>query len=227
MDCVRVRERIMRISSSSSGGRGGGGGEAKEEDDNGPELERRRVIGSSREGAKLSTYFGWTPPLGERPGAGQDGWDGRGISGGLVGEGEAEAALVVGNPAAAAEMTTDAAAVTFGAGSGGGAEAGAVIPKIPSCSRETHAVWACRAMAVGCGEQLKFMRWCFQDGEERAMAAAVSAHGKGEDPASASVEAAGGRSGGCVLEQRALSSCVLRGEEELEKRVRERERGGS
>ena len=32
-----------------------------------------------------------------------------------------------------------------------------------SCSREQHAVWACRAVATGCGKELAHLKKCFED----------------------------------------------------------------
>ena len=34
-----------------------------------------------------------------------------------------------------------------------------------SCSREEHAVWACRAIATGCGQDLSLLKRCFEEGE--------------------------------------------------------------
>ena len=35
-----------------------------------------------------------------------------------------------------------------------------------SCSREQHAVWACRAVATGCGHDLSLLKTCFEKGGE-------------------------------------------------------------
>ena len=43
------------------------------------------------------------------------------------------------------------------------AAAAATIVHQPGCIPERHAVWACRAIALGCGKELNVMKTCFDD----------------------------------------------------------------
>ncbi|GMI30098.1 hypothetical protein TeGR_g3126 [Tetraparma gracilis] len=58
----------------------------------------------------------------------------------------------------------------------------------PSCNRQAHNLWSCRANAVGCGSELKFLKKCRQESK-----------GGGE----------------CRDEQRKMGDCVVKKMEEL------------
>ena len=112
-----------------------------------------------------------------------------------------------------------AAAAPDAAASANGSAAAAASP--PSCHRESHSVWACRALAVGCADHLVPLRKCLQ----RTGSAAVHYEGSGN-----ALAEDGGAIGGtgsvdeCVLEQQALAQCVNVKLDELDKRFRERQR---
>jgi len=82
-----------------------------------------------------------------------------------------------------------------------------------SCSMERHAVWACRAMALGCASDLVKLRECFRD---LGTTNPESCHY--EDNRSDDDEAVGGM---CRSEQRIVAQCVIRKENELAKNLDE------
>lgn len=114
---------------------------------------------------------------------------------------------------------TAAAPDATAASANGSAAAAAASP--PSCHRESHSVWACRALAVGCADHLVPLRKCLR----RTGSAAVHYEGSGN-----ALAEDGGAIGGtgsvdeCVLEQQALAQCVNVKLDELDKRFRERQR---
>ena len=104
----------------------------------------------------------------------------------------------------------------------GGDDGGLAVPATSaSCHRETHSVWACRALAVGCADHLVPLRKCLQ------RTGTVATHYEGST-GTAGGEADDGFSNGnadeCILEQRALAQCVNVKLEELDKRFRDRQR---
>ena len=92
----------------------------------------------------------------------------------------------------------------------------------PSCHRESHSVWACRALAVGCADHLVPLRKCLR----RTGSAAVHYEGSSGEALTEDGGAIGGTGSvdECVLEQQALAQCVNVKLDELDKRFRERRR---
>jgi len=80
-----------------------------------------------------------------------------------------------------------------------------------NCHRESHSVWACRAMAVGCADHLVPLRKCLQ----RTGTTAVHYEGN------AGATEDGGEE--CMLEQQAMAQCVNVKLDELDKRFRDRQ----
>ena len=95
---------------------------------------------------------------------------------------------------------------------------GAASP--PSCHREAHSVWACRALAVGCADHLVPLRKCLR----RTGSAAVHYEGSSGGALTEDEGSNGGSVDECVLEQRALAQCVNVKLDELDKRFRDRQR---
>ena len=90
----------------------------------------------------------------------------------------------------------------------------------PSCHREAHSVWACRALAVGCADHLVPLRKCLR----RTGSAAVHYEGSSGGALTEDEGSNGGSVDECVLEQRALAQCVNVKLDELDKRFRDRQR---
>ena len=113
-----------------------------------------------------------------------------------------------------------AAAAPDAAASANGSAAAAASP--PSCHRESHSVWACRALAVGCADHLVPLRKCLR----RTGSAAVHYEGSSGEALAEDGGAIGGTGSvdECVLEQQALAQCVNVKLDELDKRFRERQR---
>ena len=113
-----------------------------------------------------------------------------------------------------------AAAPDAAASANGSAAAAAASP--PSCHRESHSVWACRALAVGCADHLVPLRKCLR----RTGSAAVHYEGSSGEALTEDGGAIGGTGSvdECVLEQQALAQCVNVKLDELDKRFRERRR---
>lgn len=82
-----------------------------------------------------------------------------------------------------------------------------------SCSMERHAIWACRAMALGCAPDLVKLRECFRDDLGTTNPEGCHYSGTGDD-------VYGGIEGGmCQLEQRIVAQCVLRKEKDMKERL--------
>ena len=116
------------------------------------------------------------------------------------------------------EPDGDAAEAPGGGDDGGGLAAPATSA---SCHRETHSVWACRALAVGCADHLVPLRKCLQ------RTGTVATHYEGSTGAAGGAADDGFSNGSadeCILEQRALAQCVNVKLEELDKRFRNRQR---
>lgn len=116
------------------------------------------------------------------------------------------------------EPDGDAAEAPGGGDDGGGLAAPATSA---SCHRETHSVWACRALAVGCADHLVPLRKCLQ------RTGTVATHYEGSTGAAGGAADDGFSNGSadeCILEQRALAQCVNVKLEELDKRFRDRQR---
>ena len=94
---------------------------------------------------------------------------------------------------------------------------------VHNCRRQEHAVWACRAVAVGCGQPLTQLRDCFDEqGPERIL---VSRYGKGRTQTSYTDASADDRlkqSIPCHEYQRAVGTCVASNLHDLQQRVEQR-----
>lgn len=62
---------------------------------------------------------------------------------------------------------------------------------IPNCNEQAHALWRCRGLALGCGEDVMRLEQCFK---------------------------AGGLEGDCMKEQLKLGECASKNAQELEQR---------
>lgn len=81
-----------------------------------------------------------------------------------------------------------------------------------SCSRETHSVWACRALALGCADHLVPLRKCLRETKSDGL------HYNDDDSTrTVLVEDE------CALEQKALAMCVAANTTKLEQRYKKRE----
>ena len=80
-----------------------------------------------------------------------------------------------------------------------------------SCSRESHSVWACRALALGCADHLVPLRKCLRETKSDGI------FYDNTDGAATSVE------GACALEQIALAKCVASNTADLKQRCKKRE----
>mmetsp|Transcript_18428 Transcript_18428/g.27310 ORF Transcript_18428/g.27310 Transcript_18428/m.27310 type:complete len:192 (+) Transcript_18428:123-698(+) len=82
--------------------------------------------------------------------------------------------------------------------------------EIPTCARETHAVWGCRAIALGCAPHMIDLRNCFQESYTTEQVLSVSQFGY-ENNNNENIP--------CRDIQRALGECVAREASLLEQRV--------
>lgn len=76
------------------------------------------------------------------------------------------------------------------------------------CIRETHEMWACRALALGCGNHLSDLRRCWSD--------ASSVQSKGELTFN---DGDGGSDASCSGIQQQMARCVLKNTAELKERM--------
>ena len=81
------------------------------------------------------------------------------------------------------------------------------------CTRETHALYACKALALGCGSDLMNMKNCFV--EQLGTTNPSSIHYESKD---------GGESSStkCHLEQRKVGDCIRKNMKELNERIEKR-----
>jgi len=77
-----------------------------------------------------------------------------------------------------------------------------------SCSMERHAVWACRAIALGCASDLVELRECFRD--NLGTTNPEGCHYEDDCGGNDGIER-----GMCRLEQRIVAQCVLKKEKDL------------
>mmetsp|Transcript_23124 Transcript_23124/g.68209 ORF Transcript_23124/g.68209 Transcript_23124/m.68209 type:complete len:182 (-) Transcript_23124:377-922(-) len=176
------------------------------------------------EGMKISRYFGW----GARDASAAA--EGAAVAGGTLDLGhdidkELQEAHTAPPPG------SDGTTMTFGTDAPSSAAAsssrGQEMVAIPGCSRESHAVWACRGLALGCGRHLMELKECFGAGAdveaERRLAMEQKAEGKTYDEAALTA-----RAPDCKGIQEELAGCVERRGGLLERRVRKRQaEGGS
>eukprot|EP00568_Trieres_chinensis_P013707 CAMPEP_0183293098 /NCGR_PEP_ID=MMETSP0160_2-20130417/1920_1 /TAXON_ID=2839 ORGANISM="Odontella Sinensis, Strain Grunow 1884" /NCGR_SAMPLE_ID=MMETSP0160_2 /ASSEMBLY_ACC=CAM_ASM_000250 /LENGTH=275 /DNA_ID=CAMNT_0025454159 /DNA_START=13 /DNA_END=840 /DNA_ORIENTATION=+ len=203
-DCHRVRERMLQ---AQRAGESVNAAYAEAAAD-----ERLTSIRDTREGMKISRLFGWSEPT-ARESLPKMPWKGDN-------EPDRETQSVHTTPPG--NGTEDSTSMSFGTGKNGneGAEVQPRAVQIPTCARESHAAWACRGLAVGCGDRIAILRDCFRRGEEEA--AATIKEMTGGDINSWDGDASKLPRVSCVDEQKYLSACVLQREAEMEKRVRER-----
>lgn len=81
------------------------------------------------------------------------------------------------------------------------------------CSRETHALWACRAMALGCATDLVKLKKCFQGKLGTTNPPSIHYDDSNSDAVSSSP---------CGLEQKVVGDCVLKNWTTLNERIEKR-----
>jgi hypothetical protein len=78
-----------------------------------------------------------------------------------------------------------------------------------ACAREQHAVWACRAVSVGCGKELGSLKHCFDDeGAHRVLISPETAY---EEKSSAAGAGSSKLLIPCPALQREMGDCVIAG----------------
>jgi hypothetical protein len=98
-----------------------------------------------------------------------------------------------------------------------------------TCARELHAMWGCRAVSIGCGNDLAKLKSCFEE-EGNAAVLSESRTNYEDDTASASSTSTKSSKESptptipCRDIQRRLGSCVTQGAEQLYQRERQRKR---
>jgi hypothetical protein len=80
------------------------------------------------------------------------------------------------------------------------------------CSRETHAVWACKAMAVGCAPQLVQLKNCFETKLGTTNPSANEYNGENIESSSFS----------CAFEQKVVGDCIKKNMDEMNERMKKR-----
>lgn len=80
------------------------------------------------------------------------------------------------------------------------------------CGIETHELWACRALALGCGNHLRDLRYCWEDAN---LAQAI----KNSDGVTYASSGSGTSENSCRDIQLSMSKCVNRNAAELAERV--------
>ena len=101
-----------------------------------------------------------------------------------------------------------------------------------NCRREEHAVWACRAVAVGCGQPLTQLRDCFDEqGPERILVSRYTTKGKGANSQTSYTDAPLDDKKKtkipCHDYQRAVGTCVASNLHDLQQRVERRNKATS
>ena len=89
-------------------------------------------------------------------------------------------------------------------------------PLVDSCAREQHAVWACRAVATGCGKELSYLKRCFdQEGPIDILLHSQTSYESSPTSTNGNVP--------CESLQQEMGACVTKGAQELYQRRREDE----
>eukprot|EP00980_Cylindrotheca_fusiformis_P016481 scaffold4911_cov100-Cylindrotheca_fusiformis.AAC.6 len=85
------------------------------------------------------------------------------------------------------------------------------------CAREEHMVWACRAVAIGCGKELGALKTCFQSHDaQKILTTNVTAYEQQQQQQQPTPQ----ESCYCSNLQNALGTCVTNGAHELYERRR-------
>jgi len=92
---------------------------------------------------------------------------------------------------------------------------------IRSCSREQHALWACRAVAVGCGKELGSLKAGFDEVGKWTVLMETRTAYEGHQPQPSTTEE-NDSSIPCAQLQSILGRCVQKGGEELLQRIQQR-----
>lgn len=88
-------------------------------------------------------------------------------------------------------------------------------PTIPSCAKQQHSVWGCRAISTACAVELIAMRDCFdQYDKDQVLAIADTNYDGSNDRLDRPIA--------CREQQRILGACVAKNTAEMEQRIRRR-----
>jgi hypothetical protein len=88
-----------------------------------------------------------------------------------------------------------------------------------SCSREQHAVWACRAVATGCGKELAHLKKCFEEEHPNEQEMILVVPHTGYDTSAREVN----NHIPCLQAQQTLGACVTANAKSLLERKQRRE----
>jgi hypothetical protein len=89
-----------------------------------------------------------------------------------------------------------------------------------TCAREQHALWACRAVSIGCGQKLGVLKDCFEGEGAVPVLSHSQTNYEGQEAASQNSE----MQIPCKQLQRDLGECVSQGANELYQRQRQRQK---
>jgi hypothetical protein len=185
----RVLEACRSARHAGDAARGAGGGMKDAPDDVAGEIP------TSRSGARIARFFKWDDPP---PGPDGGGDDGRTAEDGVLDR-------------AVASLYDN------GSGDDEGKRGGKDDTRRPrfseDCAIETHELWACRALALGCGNHLADLRRCWSDQHSVATV-------KMRDEGTYFYEAGAKEETSCRAVQMSMARCVNRHAEELNERVR-------
>ena len=104
-------------------------------------------------------------------------------------------------------------------------EEGALDPRLAlkieeSCAREQHAVWACRGISLGCGQELSYLKNCFE--QEGPHPVLINPNTNYEPPSSSNQNGRNNYKVPCHEMQQKLGNCVAVGAQELYQRREQR-----
>ena len=91
-----------------------------------------------------------------------------------------------------------------------------------TCAREQHALWACRAVSIGCGRKLGTLKDCFEGEGAVPILSHSQTNYEGQEAASQNSD----MQIPCKQLQRDLGECVSQGAHELYQRERQRKKAG-
>uniref|UniRef100_A0A7S2MYV3 Uncharacterized protein n=1 Tax=Helicotheca tamesis TaxID=374047 RepID=A0A7S2MYV3_9STRA len=88
--------------------------------------------------------------------------------------------------------------------------------KVPTCARESHAVWACRALALGCAVDMMKLKECFDKSQQDVLKVSRTEY---EANGEVNSKSQSDETAICGLEQRNLGACVRDNAHHLQRRV--------
>ena len=192
LDQCRQLERILEACQSA----------ARNNNENDPRQQQRLVsttveeLPNSRSGARISRFFGWN----SSDGSDQQNVTSTTISGSVLDDATSSIFEDNGEKIMQIKGKKSVARMSFS----------------DNCAIETHELWACRALAVGCGSHLAELRQCWSDAERQSLLAKMKEDGVELYSNSNSNK----KDASCRSVQLNMARCVNKNSAELDERVK-------